>query len=334
MMPAQNLRGVLDEMMMLKGSDGRDLAVRELGKKSKSDPKKSEKEEGEESTGTGSDDNPCKKPNPCDKGEQCIPGDGNTPKSTRKKSSQCGPCDSDESCKKVDGSYTCVTKSKCHQERTASFHFYPHSSFLPSYPLPNQTPQKLPSLELAVAQTVTVAQTVAQAVAQKTAVVAAAAQAVLTVEVSCAARVRSIAVVVNGDDEDVKSCAKKLRSNVNKNFHPKRIGDFEVVKVGDCSSNKVKNKLKELESNRRSNTNDKVKTVFVVVSKGDFSDDCKRAIRKLPDKIEKDMRCRQIRRMDDDQTDSDDNFIIRVKSESQCTTRKLEKKMLDAADLN
>jgi len=156
----------------------------------------------------------------------------------------------------------------------------------------------------------------------------------------CAARVRSIAVVVNGDDEDVKSCAKKLRSNdsmtryLNKNFHPKRIGDFEVVKVGDCSSNKVKNKLKELESNRRSNTNDKVKTVFVVVSKGDFSDDCKRAIRKLPDKIEKDMRCRQIRRMDDDQTDSDDNFIIRVKSESQCTTRKLEKKMLDAADLN
>jgi hypothetical protein len=156
----------------------------------------------------------------------------------------------------------------------------------------------------------------------------------------CAARVRSIAVVVNGDDEDVKSCAKKLRSNdsmtryLNKNFHPKRIGDFEVVKVGDCSSNKVKNKLKELESNRRSNTNDKVKTVFVVVSKGDFSDDCKRAIRKLPDKIEKDLRCRQIRRMDDDQTDSDDNFIIRVKSESQCTTRKLEKEMLDAADLN
>ena len=147
-------------------------------------------------------------------------------------------------------------------------------------------------------------------------------------------------MVVNGDDEDVKSCAKKLRSNnsmtryLNKNFHPKRIDDFEVVKVGDCSSNKMKNKLKELESNRRSNTNDKVKTVFVVVSKDDFSNDCKRAIRKLPEKIEEDLRCGQIRRMDDDQTDSDDNFIIRVKSESQCTTRKLEKKMLDAADLN
>jgi len=146
--------------------------------------------------------------------------------------------------------------------------------------------------------------------------------------------------VVVSDDEDVKSCERRLRSNnsmtryLNKNFHPKRIEDFEVARVGDCSSNKVKNKLKELESNRRSNTNDKVKTVFVVVSKDDFSNDCKRAIRKLPEKIEEDLRCGQIRRMDDDQTDSDDNFIIRVKSESQCTTRKLEKKMLDAADLN
>jgi len=142
------------------------------------------------------------------------------------------------------------------------------------------------------------------------------------------------------DDEDVKSCARRLRSNtsvtryLNKHFHPRRIDDFEVVKVGDCSSNKVKNKLKELESNRRSNTRDKVKTVFVVVSKDDFSDDCKRAIRKLPDKIEKDLRCRQIRRMDDDQTDSDDNFVIRVKSESQCTKSKLERKVLNAADLN
>mmetsp|Transcript_13589 Transcript_13589/g.20460 ORF Transcript_13589/g.20460 Transcript_13589/m.20460 type:complete len:241 (-) Transcript_13589:630-1352(-) len=156
---------------------------------------------------------------------------------------------------------------------------------------------------------------------------------------SCAARVRSVAMVVT-DDEDVKSCARRLRSNtsvtryLNKHFHPRRIDDFEVVKVGDCSSNKVKNKLKELESNRRSNTRDKVKTVFVVVSKDDFSDDCKRAIRKLPDKIEKDLRCRQIRRMDDDQTDSDDNFVIRVKSESQCTKSKLERKVLNAADLN
>mmetsp|Transcript_387 Transcript_387/g.564 ORF Transcript_387/g.564 Transcript_387/m.564 type:complete len:126 (-) Transcript_387:884-1261(-) len=89
---ALNLRSDL-EMMMLKGSDGRDLAVRQLKKS-----EKSEKEE-RESTGKGSDDNPCK-PNPCDKGEIC----------------------------KRDGSgYTCVTKSKCHQERTASFHFY-HTS--------------------------------------------------------------------------------------------------------------------------------------------------------------------------------------------------------------
>jgi len=146
--------------------------------------------------------------------------------------------------------------------------------------------------------------------------------------------------VVVKDDEDVKSCERRLRSNnsmtryLNKNFHPKRIEDFEVARVGDCSSNKVKNKLKELESNRRSNTNDKVKTVFVVVSKDDFSKDCRRAIKKLPEKIEEDLRCGQIRRMDDDQTDSDDNFIIRVKSESQCTTRKLERKVLNTADFN
>jgi hypothetical protein len=261
---AQNLRGVLDEMMLLKGSD----AVREL------------------------------------KGDSTK----NTPKSTRKKSSQCGPCNSDESCKKVNGSYTCVTK-KTPKSRAGSGSDSNSSSDSSSGSGSEDSSSSSSSTSSSDRR-------------------------------SCAARVRSIAVVVNGDDEDVKSCAKKLRSNdsmtryLNKNFHPKRIDDFEVVKVGDCSSNKVKNKLKELESNRRSNTNDKVKTVFVVVSKDDFSDDCKRAIKKLPEKIEEDLRCGQIRRMDDDQTDSDDNFIIRVKSESQCTTRKLEKEMLDAADLN
>mmetsp|Transcript_22314 Transcript_22314/g.44962 ORF Transcript_22314/g.44962 Transcript_22314/m.44962 type:complete len:164 (-) Transcript_22314:1619-2110(-) len=160
--------------MMLKGSDGRDLAVRELGKKSKSDPCKGK----------------CK-----GKGQKCI----------------------------VTGdSYECVD-SKCHQERTASFHFYPHSSFLPSYPRPTQTPQKLPSLEvsrssvvslnsshssnplmhlipfsnlnsqLAVAQTVTVAQTVAQAVAQAVTAQAVTA-AVLTVDVSLSMMYLTIAL--------------------------------------------------------------------------------------------------------------------------------------------
>lgn len=259
---AQNLRGVLDEMMLLKGSD----AVREL------------------------------------KGDSTK----NTPKSTRKKSSQCGPCDSDESCKKVDGSYTCVTK-KTPKSRAGSGSDSNSSSDSSSG---SSTSSDSTSSDSSSPD-----------------------------RRRCAARVRSIAVVVK-DDEDVKSCERRLRSNnsmtryLNKNFHPKRIEDFEVARVGDCSSNKVKNKLKELESNRRSNTNDKVKTVFVVVSKDDFSKDCRRAIKKLPEKIEEDLRCGQIRRMDDDQTDSDDNFIIRVKSESQCTTRKLEKKMLDPADLN
>ena len=145
------------------------------------------------------------------------PNATDTPKSTRKKSSQCGPCDSDESCKKVDGSYTCVTKSKCHQERTASFHFYPHSSFLPSYPLPNQTPQKLPSLEVSRSSVVSlnsshssnplmhlipfsnlnsqlaVAQTVAQAVAQAVTAQAVTA-AVLTVDVSLSMMYLTIAL--------------------------------------------------------------------------------------------------------------------------------------------
>jgi len=161
--------------MLLKGSDGRDLAVRQL----------------------------------------------KTPKST-KKSKNCD-CGTNERCERDGSGYTCVTKSKCHQERTASFHFYPHSSFLPSYPRPTQTPQKLPSLEvsrssvvslnsshssnplmhlipfsnlnsqLAVAQTVTVAQTVAQAVAQAVTAQAVTA-AVLTVDVSLSMMYLTIAL--------------------------------------------------------------------------------------------------------------------------------------------
>eukprot|EP00985_Skeletonema_marinoi_P004781 scaffold2077_cov72-Skeletonema_marinoi.AAC.1 len=48
MMPAQNLRGDLDEMMLLMGSDGRDLAARELKK-----PKKSKKNEGASASASG-----------------------------------------------------------------------------------------------------------------------------------------------------------------------------------------------------------------------------------------------------------------------------------------
>mmetsp|Transcript_27028 Transcript_27028/g.34709 ORF Transcript_27028/g.34709 Transcript_27028/m.34709 type:complete len:150 (+) Transcript_27028:123-572(+) len=146
-------------------------------------------------------------------------------------------------------------------------------------------------------------------------------------------------VAVLTDPGDERRCAKRLRSNnsitrfLDRNFHHKRMHDFETARVGDCSSGRVKNRMENLES-RKSTTSKDVKMVFVVMSEDDFSSKCRRAIKNLPHELEKDLRCGQIRRMDDDQTDSDDNFIIRVKSESQCTTRKLEKKMLDAADLN
>jgi len=281
-------------MMMLKGSDGRDLAVRQLGKPKK--PKGDEPRSNEDCSSIQCEFGcEMKRGGPkCKKEEKTEkqPKQGSTDECTEN-----NDCDDDEYCDtNRRGANRCKRETKAGSSTGSSSDSSSGSS--------------------------TSSDSTSSSEGKR-----------------CAARVRSIAVVVS-DDEDVKSCARRLRSNdsmtryLNKNFHPKRIDDFEVVKVGDCSSNKVKNKLKELESNRRSNTNDKVKTVFVVVSKDDFSNDCKRAIRKLPDKIEEDLRCGQIRRMDDDQTDSDDNFIIRVKSESQCTTRKLEKKMLDAADLN
>eukprot|EP00985_Skeletonema_marinoi_P033212 scaffold40731_cov263-Skeletonema_marinoi.AAC.1 len=93
--------------------------------------------------------------------------------------------------------------------------------------------------------------------------------------------------------------------------------------------------MENLES-RKSTTSKDVKMVFVVMSEDDFSSKCRRAIKNLPDKIEKDLRCGQIRRMHDNRTrsTSDDFVVIRLNRESQCTTSELERKVLNTADFN
>jgi hypothetical protein len=148
-------------------------------------------------------------------------------------------------------------------------------------------------------------------------------------------------VAVLTDPGDERRCAKRLRSNnsitrfLDRNFHPKRMHDFETARVGDCSSGRVKNRMENLES-RKSTTSKDVKMVFVVMSEDDFSSKCRRAIKNLPDELEKDLRCGQIRRMHDNRTrsTSDDFVVIRLNRESQCTTRKLERKVLNTADFN
>ena len=94
----------------------------------------------------------------------------------------------------------------------------------------------------------------------------------------------------------------------------------------------MKNKMLRLESDR-SITNKSVKVIFAVVSKEDLTDDCKRALRKLPDAIEQDLGCRQIRDMRDDRTQAEDFLVIKVNSEKQCRKWNLENKVLRAADL-
>ena len=142
---------------------------------------------------------------------------------------------------------------------------------------------------------------------------------------------------MKADDDEVKKCARALRSNtryLDRRLHPRKMDDFEVVRVPDCTNrSRMKNKMLDLESNR-SITNRQVKTIFAVVSKEDFSDDCKRALRKLPDEIEKDLRCSEIRDMRDDRTQVDDFLVIRVNSERQCRKLKLKNKVLRAADLD
>ena len=137
------------------------------------------------------------------------------------------------------------------------------------------------------------------------------------------------------DDGDERRCAKRLRSNnsMTSNLHPNRMRDFSVARVGDCSSRRVRNRMENLESGR--STRKDVKMVFVVMSEDDFSNKCRRAIRDLPDELEEDLSCRDIRRMHGNRnSNSDDILVIRLNRESQCTTRKLERKVLNTADFN
>jgi len=147
--------------------------------------------------------------------------------------------------------------------------------------------------------------------------------------------VKTAVVLVKDGDE--RRCAKRLRSNnsMTSNLHPNRMRDFSVARVGDCSSRRVRNRMENLES-RRSTTSRDVKMVFVVMSEDDFSSKCRRAIRDLPDELEEDLSCRDMRRMHDNRSrsNSEDFLVIRLNRESQCTTSKLERKVLNTADFN
>jgi len=140
--------------------------------------------------------------------------------------------------------------------------------------------------------------------------------------------------VVLTDDGDERRCAKRLRSNnsMTRNLHPNRMRDFSIARVGDCSSRSVRNRMENLESGR--STRKDVKMVFVVMSEDDFSSKCRRAIKDLSDELEEDLSCRDIRRMHDNGSNSDDYLVIRLNRESQCTTSKLERKVLNTADFN
>ena len=142
--------------------------------------------------------------------------------------------------------------------------------------------------------------------------------------------------MVKTDDDEVNECARELRSNtryLDGKLHPRKMDEYEVVRVRGCTDKRsMKNKMLRLESDR-SITNKSVKVIFAVVSKEDLTDDCKRALRKLPDAIEQDLGCRQIRDMRDDRTQAEDFLVIKVNSEKQCRKWNLENKVLRAADL-
>ena len=136
-------------------------------------------------------------------------------------------------------------------------------------------------------------------------------------------------IALEADNGEVKECARALRRNTryfHDKLHPKRMDDFEVVRVRDCTKkHSMKNKMLKLERNR-STTNKDVRVIFAVVSKKDLSDDCEEALRKLPRQVEKDLSCRDIR-------DMNDESVIRVNSEYQCKKWRLRNKVRRAADL-
>lgn len=139
-------------------------------------------------------------------------------------------------------------------------------------------------------------------------------------------------IAVKADEGEVRECERRLRWNtsyLHNKLNPRKMDDFEEVRVNDCKSRKsmksMKNKMLNLERNR-STTNKDVRVIFAVVSKNDLSGDCEQALRKLPRQVEKDLRCREIR-------DMRDESVIRVNSESQCNKWRLRNKVRRAADL-
>lgn len=112
--------------------------------------------------------------------------------------------------------------------------------------------------------------------------------------------------------------------------------DYGVVRVDDCSNTqKMRNRMRDLESHRRS-TNRYAKLVVPVIEDRNLSRACVRALEKLSRDIEDDLRCSEIRRMRDRDTDSNagDIIVIEVKNKSQCTRKKLKRKVLEATNMD
>ena len=140
-------------------------------------------------------------------------------------------------------------------------------------------------------------------------------------------------VVVKTNGNAVSKCARKLRadnsmtSSIDRTLHTTEMANYEVASVGNCYTNRLKTEMRKLVAGRRSIYED-VKVILAVVSKNDLSDDCGSSLRILPDEIQHDFKCRDIRDM------RDDLIVIEVNNESQCKNMlKLENKVRRAADL-
>ncbi len=123
---------------------------------------------------------------------------------------------------------------------------------------------------------------------------------------------------------------------LDRSLNTRKMPDYGVVRVGDCSgTQQMKNRMKNLES-RRSSTYGNAKAVVVVIDKDRVHGACKRALKNLSREIEDDLNCRDIRRMEDQNTDSsaEDIIVITVKRDSQCTPRRLKNKVLKATNLD
>ena len=150
-----------------------------------------------------------------------------------------------------------------------------------------------------------------------------------------------VAVVATDRGKENK-CTRKLRSNnsitrfLDRNLNTRKMRDYGVVRVHDCSSTrKMKNRMEDLESRRYSSHSD-AKVLAFVIEDDNLSNACERALRKVSRDIKRELSCRDIRRMRDRRTASNarDIIVVKVKSESQCTRRRLKKKVLRATDMD